>query len=73
MPDLSGVELAHEIRGLRPELPIVLMSGYSGAQLSERAHAAGVEEVLRKPLVARDIAEALRRALRGHAAERTSA
>ena len=42
---------------MRPELPIVLMSGYSGAQLAERARAVGVAEVLRKPLVARDIAE----------------
>jgi CheY-like chemotaxis protein len=64
MPELGGVELAREIRRLRPELPIVLMSGYSGAQLTERAHAAGVAEVLRKPLVRRDIAEALGRALR---------
>jgi CheY-like chemotaxis protein len=65
MPDMSGVELAREIRRLRPELPIVLMSGYSGAQLAERAYATGVSEVLRKPLVRRDIADALARALRG--------
>jgi signal transduction histidine kinase/ActR/RegA family two-component response regulator len=64
MPDLTGVELAREIRRARPDLPIVLMSGYSGAQLTERAQATGVAEVLRKPLVRRDIAEALSRALR---------
>jgi CheY-like chemotaxis protein len=64
MPDMSGVDLAREMRRVRPELPIVLMSGYSGAQLTERAHAAGVNELLRKPLVRRDIAEALGRALR---------
>jgi PAS domain S-box-containing protein len=64
MPDLAGVELAREIRRVRPELPIVLMSGYSGAQLTERARAVGVAELLRKPLVRRDIAEALGRALR---------
>jgi PAS domain S-box-containing protein len=63
MPDLSGTELAREIRRLRPDIPIVLMSGYSGAQLTERAHAAGVSDVLRKPLVSRDIAEPLARAL----------
>jgi CheY-like chemotaxis protein len=64
MPDLSGVELAREIRRLRPDLPIVLMSGYSGAQLTQRAQATGVAEVLRKPLVRRDIAESLERVLR---------
>ena len=65
MPDMSGVELAREIRRVRPDLPIVLMSGYSGAQLTERARAVGVAELLRKPLVSRDIAEALARALPG--------
>jgi CheY-like chemotaxis protein len=64
MPDMSGLELAGEILRVRPGLPIVLMSGYSGAQLAERASAAGVAQLLRKPLVARDIAEALWRVLR---------
>jgi nitrogen-specific signal transduction histidine kinase/ActR/RegA family two-component response regulator len=63
MPELSGTELVREIRRLRYELPIVMMSGHSDAQLVDRAHAAGVGEVLRKPLVRRDIAEALARAL----------
>jgi signal transduction histidine kinase len=63
MPDLTGSELAREIRQLRPEISIILMSGYSSAQLSERAQAAGVSDVLRKPLVRRDIAQPVARAL----------
>jgi CheY-like chemotaxis protein len=42
---------------------VILMSGYGGAQLSERAQAAGVIDVLRKPLVRRDIAEPVARTL----------
>jgi signal transduction histidine kinase/GAF domain-containing protein/CheY-like chemotaxis protein len=64
MPDLTGTELARKIRQLRPELSIILMSGYSGVQLSERAQAAGVSDVLRKPLIRREIAEPVARALR---------
>jgi signal transduction histidine kinase len=30
MPEVIGTDLAHEIRLLRPDIPIVLMSGYSG-------------------------------------------
>jgi DNA-binding NtrC family response regulator len=63
MPDLTGTELAREIRQLRPEISIILMSGYSSARVIERARAAGVMEVLRKPLVRRDIAEPVARAL----------
>jgi CheY-like chemotaxis protein len=68
MPDLTGSEFAREIRKLHPEIPIILMSGYSGPQLSERAQAAGVSDVLRKPLIRRDIAEPVARALRGASA-----
>jgi FixJ family two-component response regulator len=70
MPDMSGVDLAREMRRVRPELPVVLMSGYSGAQLTDRAQATGVAEVLRKPLVRRDIADALARTLRSLGASR---
>jgi CheY-like chemotaxis protein len=63
MPDLTGTELAREIRQLQPDISIILMSGYSSAQLTERAQAAGVIEVLRKPLVRRDIAGPVARAL----------
>ena len=42
MPDLTGTELAREIRQLRPDILIILMSGYHGRQLSERAQAVGV-------------------------------
>jgi FixJ family two-component response regulator len=63
MPDLTGTELASEIRQLRPEISIILMSGYGGTQLSERARAAGVIDVLRKPLVRRNIAESVARAM----------
>lgn len=63
MPDLQGSDFAREVARLRPDVPILLMSGYAARQLADRARASGVTEVLRKPLVSRDIAEALARAL----------
>ena len=63
MPDLVGSELAFEIRRMRPTIPIVLMSGYGGAQLTNRAAEIGVNEVLRKPLHRLDLAESLARVL----------
>jgi len=63
MPDLVGTELAREIRQVAPAVPIVLMSGYGGSQLTRRATAIGINEVLRKPLQRRDIAESLARVL----------
>jgi signal transduction histidine kinase/ActR/RegA family two-component response regulator len=63
MPDLAGTQLAREIRQLRPDISIILMSGYSDTQLSERARAEGIMDLLRKPLARRDIAEPVARAL----------
>jgi PAS domain S-box-containing protein len=63
MPELTGSELAHEIRKIRPDIPIVLMSGFVSPGLSERAESAGVFEVLSKPLMAREIARSLASAL----------
>ena len=64
MPGLSGTELARALRRRRADLPIVLVSGYTGPMLSERALAAGVTEILKKPVQSRDIAAALARVLR---------
>jgi CheY-like chemotaxis protein len=63
MPDMVGTELARQIRDLAPEVPIVLMSGYGGSQLAQRAAVVGIREVLRKPLQRRDLAESLARVL----------
>jgi signal transduction histidine kinase/CheY-like chemotaxis protein len=64
MPGLTGTELTRELRQLRAAIPVILMSGYGGPQLAERAAAAGILEVLRKPLQRRELSEALARILR---------
>ncbi len=61
---MTGSELAVEIRNIRPDIPIVLMSGYVSPALLASARQAGVLEVLAKPLVAHDIARSLANALR---------
>jgi PAS domain S-box-containing protein len=63
MPDLVGTELAREIRRLKPDVPVILMSGHGGAPLAQRAQTIGVREVLHKPLQRIDLAESLARAL----------
>jgi nitrogen-specific signal transduction histidine kinase/ActR/RegA family two-component response regulator len=63
MPDLNGTELARQIRGISPSMPILMMSGRAVASLVDRATEAGIAEVLCKPLHARDIAESLARVL----------
>jgi PAS domain S-box-containing protein len=64
MPGITGTQLARALRGRRADLPIVLVSGYSGPMLTERALAAGITEVLKKPVQSRELAAALARALK---------
>ena len=62
MPGLTGTELAASLRRRRPDLPILLVSGYVGPMMSERAASAGVNEILKKPVESRELAAALARA-----------
>jgi PAS domain S-box-containing protein len=63
MPGMSGSALVREVRGLRSDIPILLLSGFLGGAINEQARAAGADEVLQKPLAARDLATALSRLL----------
>jgi signal transduction histidine kinase/CheY-like chemotaxis protein len=64
MPGMTGDQLATRIAAIRPELPTVLMTGYGGLITADRLQAAGVRDVLHKPLVPSDLAAALARHLR---------
>jgi PAS domain S-box-containing protein len=63
MPDLTGTELAQAVRKLQPAIPILLMTGYSGGKPMNHAAESGANQVLRKPMRRRDLAESLARAL----------
>jgi YesN/AraC family two-component response regulator len=63
MPVLLGTDLAIQVRQVRATIPVILMSGFVGPQLAQRAAAIGVNEVLRKPLLRQDLAESLARVL----------
>jgi len=64
MPGLTGTDLARSLRRHRSDLPIMLVSGYIGPMMSERALAAGVDAILKKPVQSRELANALARVLK---------
>jgi CheY-like chemotaxis protein len=63
MPGLTGTALARAARRARADLPVILISGYTGPVLTQLALSAGVREVLSKPVQSRELAAALARAL----------
>ena len=67
MPEITGIELADTCHQIRPDLPILLMTGDIRPLRPERIRAAGIREILRKPLLAAQLGECLARHLDGQA------
>src|SRR6185369_11633922 len=63
MPGMSGVDLARELIRIRPQLPVLLTSGYAGIWTREELHRLGVIDLLPKPLCPAQLAEWVQRAL----------
>jgi PAS domain S-box-containing protein len=64
MPSMTGEVLARELRRIRPDIPVILCTGFSHVMDAEKARAMGIDAFLMKPLVARDLSLAIRRVLR---------
>lgn len=62
MPQMDGLNLARQVHDIRPELPIMLVSGYC-ALTTENLRAAGICELVEKPVSLAAIAEAIHRVM----------
>jgi len=67
MPLLTGLDLAEAALKLRPDLLVLLTTGYSEANISARAQQIGIRQCLLKPLVLRHLGWTIRRQLDGKA------
>jgi CheY-like chemotaxis protein len=64
MPGMVGLDLAREFHNLRPDLPIVLLTGYMEELPDEAIRAAGVRRLISKPVTLGDLSTALNEVLR---------
>jgi signal transduction histidine kinase len=63
MPGMTGTELAVALHRIRPELPIVLMTGRTGSLGSRGFRRTGIRDILKKPLQSQEMAESIARHL----------
>ena len=63
MPGMTGIDLARRLLQLRPELPIILCTGFSNLVSKERAKAMGIQGFAMKPMSKKDIAVLVRQLL----------
>jgi PAS domain S-box-containing protein len=63
MPEMTGAELAQKLLSFRPDIPIILCSGFSDKIDEKRAKAIGIRAYVMKPLILRDFAKIIRKVL----------
>ena len=63
LPEMSGLELARKMTEMRPEVPIVLATGFAGAVDRDEMHSAGIDHMVNKPLTSREVGAVIRRVL----------
>jgi FixJ family two-component response regulator len=63
MPDINGIDLARRLRNRDMTAPIILITGYPDENISARAAAAGVHDVLLKPLLDESLVSRIRGAI----------
>lgn len=65
MPEMTGEELAAEAMRLRPDIPVILCTGFSEKITEEGAHEKGIRAFLMKPVLRQKIAMTIREVLGG--------
>jgi len=63
MPLMTGDRMALEMMVLRPDLPVIICTGYNELLTEERARELGIRALLMKPFLKNEAAEVIRQVL----------
>jgi CheY-like chemotaxis protein len=61
MPNMTGVELTSKLLEIRPDIPIIICTGFSTIIDKNRAKAVGIREYVMKPIIKDEIARTIRK------------
>ena len=65
MPQMTGLQLYREIRKIRPDIKVIICTGFSEQLDSRNSKSIGIEGFLHKPVVMSDLARCVRSVLDG--------
>ncbi len=65
MPKMTGDELAKKLMAVRPDIPVIICTGFSKNITEEKTNKLGVRGLVFKPIIKRDLAETIRKVLDG--------
>ena len=63
MPHMTGDRLAQELMKIRPDIPVILCTGFSEKMRKEKAEDLGIKGIIMKPLIRDELARAVRKAI----------
>jgi CheY-like chemotaxis protein len=63
MPNMTGDRLSEEMMAIRPDIPVILCTGFSAKMDEKKAKAMGIRAFAFKPILKRDIAVVIRKVL----------
>jgi signal transduction histidine kinase/CheY-like chemotaxis protein len=63
MPKITGDQLARKLMDIKPEIPVILCTGYNETINEEKALAMGIDKFIMKPIVKDDLARIIRTVL----------
>jgi len=64
MPEMTGEVLAQELRRIRPDIPVIVCTGFSKTFTRERARELGIDGYVMKPSLATDLGQVVHDVLR---------
>ena len=65
MPNLTGEKLAENITNIRPDIPIILSTGFSQKISKKKGAGIGIKAFISKPVLKQEIADTIRKVLDG--------
>jgi len=63
MPRMTGLQLARELISIRPDIPVILCTGFSDLVTEEEARLIGIKRFIMKPVILRELSEVVRNVL----------
>jgi PAS domain S-box-containing protein len=63
MPNMTGIDLAKRILEIRPDIPIILITGFSETITRDKAQQIGIRDLIMKPTLTAELSQTIRRIL----------
>ena len=63
MPNMTGIQLARELKQIRPDIPIIICTGFSEWINEEKAEKIGIEGFITKPVIKSELSKIIRKVL----------